>query len=167
MAWFNSGPKRRLAGVWLEGVGEHAEAGNAHIDAVAGGEWADACRSPSQDQIAGLEGDGFRYVAEQGGDGEDEVKGRAVLAEVAVDAGFEVEAGFGVDFVADIGADGTEGVKTLGAGPLGFLLLQVAGGYVVGQGVAANHSSPVRIFGELGDALADDERQFTFEVYAG
>ena len=68
-----------------------------------------------------------------------------MLAQFAVDAGFDGEAGFGVDFVADDWADGAKRVEALGAGPLAIFLLQVAGGYVVGQGVAADDGAPVGI----------------------
>ena len=105
-------------------------------------------------------------VGEQLGNGKDEVEGRAVLAKLAIDAGLDGEAGFEVEFVADDGADGAEGVEALGAGPLAVFLLQVAGGDVVGQGVAADGRAPVRLVVEIADAAADDQRQFAFEVDA-
>src|ERR1019366_4045678 len=106
-------------------------------------------------------------VSKQFRDGKDEVEGGAVLAKFAVDAGFDVEAGFGIEFVADQRADGAEGVKALGAGPLAVFLLEVAGSHVVGQRVAADESSPGCIRGEPGSATANDQGQLAFKVHAG
>jgi hypothetical protein len=158
-----SGLGERLV-FWLKDVGENAQAGDADFDAIPCAERADAGGGSGEDEVAGFEGDGGGDVAEQGGDIEDEVVGRAVLAKFAVDAGFDGQAGFRIDFVANDGADRAEGVKALGSSPLTVFLLQVTGGYVVGQGVAADDAAPVGVDGEFGGAFGDDEGQFAFEV---
>ena len=62
----------------------------------------------------------------------------SVLLQLAVETGFDGDAGGEVDLVGDERADGAEGVEALGAGPLAVGFLQVAGGDVVDDGVAAD-----------------------------
>ena len=117
----------------LEGVGQHTEAGDADFHAISSLERPHSRRSSGQHQIAGFKGEDGADIGEQPGDRKDEVEGRGVLAQLAVDAGFQGQASRGVQFVADDGANRAKGVEALGAGPLAILALQVAGGYVVGS----------------------------------
>ena len=89
-----------------------------------------------------------------------------MLAQLAVEAGFDGEAGVEVELVADDGADGAKCVEALGAGPLAIFLLQVAGGDVVGERVAAYHFAPFVVGLEVARAAADDQGQFAFIVDA-
>ena len=148
------------------GVDQNTEAGSSDGDVVAGDERAHSRGCAGEYQVAGLEGDGGGDVGEELGDGEDEVGGGAVLAKLAVDAGFDDEAGGGIDFVADPWADGTERVETLGASPLAVFLLQVAGGDVVGEGVAANDGAQVEAGFEFAGSAADHDGEFAFMIDA-
>ena len=91
------------------------------------------------------------------GDGEDEVGGGAVLLDGAVEAGGDGDGRVeGVDVGGDYGACGAEGVEALGAAPLAVRLLEVAGGDVVDDGVAANVGADVFVGAESASAAADD-----------
>jgi hypothetical protein len=87
---------------------------------------------------------GFRGRLWKMGDGEDEVGGAALLLDDAVEAGGEgYGAVEGVDLVGDYGPGGAEGVEAFAAGPLAVGLLEVAGGDVVDDGVAADVGADV------------------------
>ncbi len=98
-------------------------------------------------------------VAEELGDGEDEVAGGALLLDGAVEAGGDGDglAAGGVDLVGDDGADGAEGVEALAAGPLAVGLLDVAGGDVVDDDVAADVGADVFVGADVAAAAADDD----------
>ena len=72
-------------------------------------------RSPGSSVMAG------RDVDQQVRDGEEEVARGAVLLALAVEAGFDDDAGGGIDFAGDERAAGAEGVEALGARPLAVL----------------------------------------------
>ena len=150
----------------MKGVGQHAEARNANLDAIPSLERTHPGRSSGQHQVAGFKGEDGADIGEQPGDGKDEVEGRGVLAQLAVDAGFQGQPGRGIQLVADDGANRSKGVEALGAGPLAILALQVASGHVVGQRVAAQGGAPFFFF-QIADAAADHQRQLTFKVHAG
>ena len=88
-----SGDSSTLNSVRLEGIAQHAQPGNAHLDHISGLERTHARGSSSQNQVAGLKRNGSRDVAQQCGDGKDEVERISVLAQLAVDAGFDGETG--------------------------------------------------------------------------
>src|ERR1035437_8817520 len=58
----------------LEGVGQHAEAGNANLDAIPSLERTHAGGSSGQHQVAGFKGEDGADIGEQPGDGKDEVE---------------------------------------------------------------------------------------------
>ncbi len=70
----------------------------------------------------------------------------------------------GIHFVGDQRPDRTESVEALGAGPLAIFLLQVSGGYVVGDGVTANIVARVLIGTDFAASIADDDRDLAFEI---
>ena len=107
-------------------------------------------------------------VAEEVGDGEDEVAGGALLLDGAVEAGDDGDGGAagGVDLVGDDGADGAEGVEAFAAGPLAVGLLDVAGGDVVDADVAANVGADVFVGADLVAAAADDDAELALVVDA-
>ncbi len=72
----------------------------------------------------------------------------------------------GIDLVGDDGADGAEGVEAFAAGPLAVGLLDVAGGDVVDDDVAANVGADVFVGAELAAAAADDDAEFALVVDA-
>ena len=63
-------------------------------------------------------------------------------------------------------ADGTEGVEAFGARPLIVLILQVAGGHVVGKREAAHEITPGSAGPEVARAAADDDGELAFKVDA-
>src|SRR4051794_27861923 len=116
---------------WLfggEGVAEDAESGDLYFHGVAGLHWAYAGGGSGGDEVAGFEGDGCADIAEEEVEGKDEVRGGALLFDLAVEAGGDGDgvAVEGVDLVGDDGADGAEGVPAFAAGPLAVGLLDVA-----------------------------------------
>ncbi len=159
---------------WLGGedVFEDAEAVYFYLDAVSGLDGAYAGWGSGGDEVAGFEGHGGGYVAEQVGDGEDEVGGGAVLLDDAVEAGGYGDGGSGdgVDLVwtlyGDDGADGAEGVEALAAGPLAVALLEVAGGDVVDADVAADEGADVLGGAQVAAAAADDDAELALVVDA-
>src|SRR5580704_5167654 len=106
--------------------GTQSGRGDRHL--IAWSERTDSGRSACEHQVAGFQRDGRRDVAEQLADAKNEIGGRALLAELAVDASLNGEADIGLHFVAHPRTDGTERVEALGACPLAVFLLQVAGG---------------------------------------
>src|ERR1700721_2071187 len=79
------------------------------------------------DEVTGFEGHSGGDVAEQVGNGKDEVAGGALLLDNTVEPRDDGDraAAYGVDLVRDDGADGAEGVEALAAGPLAVGLLDV------------------------------------------
>ena len=89
-----------------------------------------------------------------------------MLADFAVKVRFDGKAGVEVELIADDRADGAEGVKALGAGPLIVLFLEVASGDIIGEGEAAYDVAPVGIGLEVACAAADDDGELAFKVDA-
>src|ERR1700678_2945391 len=84
-----NGPVFRLALILLrlDRVGKVSQAGHADFDNVARCQRSYARRRAGQEQVAGLEGHRGCNVFKQDGQRENEVKGRAMLAKLAVDMG--------------------------------------------------------------------------------
>src|ERR1700761_452996 len=99
-------------------------------------------------------------------DGEDKVAGIAVLPELAVEPGSYMNACKGIDLIGYQRAHGAERIKSLGACPLTILLLQVASGYIVGDGVAADVVAGILICADISALLANDDGHFSFEIHA-
>src|SRR5699024_4026711 len=91
-----------------------------------------------QDDVTGQQGDHAGDLGDQLGDRADHVGGRAGLSDLSVDARAD-GCGRRTQIGLDPGADRTGGVEGLGAEPLVLLALGVAGGEVVGAGVAEDH----------------------------
>ncbi len=148
-------------------VGEGTETIDADRDGVAGLHGADAGWGSGRDEVAGLEGHEGRDVAEEFRNGKDEVGGRAGLAQLAVEVRGEGDGGGdGVELVGNDGAGGAEGVPALASGPLAVGFLDVAGGDVVDEGVAADVIVGVVGWGEVAAGASDDDRELAFEVDA-
>ena len=62
----------------------------------------------------------------------------AALLDDAVQPRGDIDAAIWIDGIGNNGADGTEGIKAFGAGPLSVRLLQIAGGDVVDDDIAAD-----------------------------
>src|SRR5271168_2340883 len=139
-----------------------------YLDAVAGLDGSYSRRSSGGNQVAGFEGGERGDVAEQRGNGEDEVAGRSLLLDDAVEAGDHGDrsAADGVNFVRDDGADGAEGVEALAARPLAVGLLDVAGGDVVDADVAANVGADVLVGADLAATAGDDDAEFSLVIDA-
>ena len=97
----------------LEVVFEDAEAVYFYLDAVAGLDGAYSGGSSGGDEVAGLERHGGGDVAEQMGDGEDEVAGAALLLDDAVEAG-----GYG-DWSAAVSPNPQGSISSETMGPTG------------------------------------------------
>ena len=105
---------------------------------------------------------------EQVGYGEDEVGCGALLFDLSIEAGGEGDrrAGGGIYLVGDDGACGAEGVEAFASGPLPVGFLNVAGGNVVDDGVAAYVEAGVVGEVEIAAAAAYDDGQFALVVDA-
>jgi len=90
----------------------------------------------------------------------------AGLPHIAIHAGFDLDAGPGIEAVGDHGSDGAEGIEAFGAGPLTVFVLQIAGGEIIYAGVAENVGAYVIALGEKVAAPGDHDAQFTFVVSA-
>ncbi len=128
----------------------------------------DAAEGAGGDDVAGLEGH-LAEEGDEGGDVEDHVGEALVLADVAVDAGFDEEL-IGVrHFVGSdqIWPDGVGGVEVLAEEDAahGGGSLDLAGGDVVVDGVAGDDAEGV-LGGDVFAALADDDADFDFVVEA-
>ena len=148
-----------LPGFGGEGVFEDPEAVYLYLNVVAGLDGAYSGWGSGGDEVAGFESHGGGDVVEQVGDGEDEVGGVALLLDFAVETGGEGDggAGGGVDLVGDDGADGAEGVETFASGPLAVGLLDVSGGDVVDDDVAADVGANIFGGAEIATAAAYDD----------
>ncbi|EGJ74509.1 putative 2-keto-4-pentenoate hydratase/2-oxohepta-3-ene-1,7-dioic acid hydratase [Streptomyces sp. Tu6071] len=127
-------------------------------DLVADAERADPCRGAREDDVAREQGHGL-------GDVDDEVLDRAQhvarapeLALLAVHRALEREVGR-VEIRLDPGAERAGAVEALGAGPLLLAALGVAGGDVVGTGVAEDHVLGA-FAGHLAAHAADHDGEF-------
>src|SRR5690348_9926767 len=147
-------------------IPQRTHAFDADFHHIAGLHRADARRRAGGDQIAGKQRHNLGNEADYNIEGKDEIAGGALLAHLSVDACLHVHARPGVNFVADDGADGTEGVEALGASPLAILVLQVAGSDVVEAGVAEDIRPHVITLGEMAAAAADDDGELAFVVHA-
>src|SRR3954449_5777873 len=89
--------------------------------------YPDTRRRPGEDQVAGLQRARLAEERDDRRDPEDEVRGRRVLAQLAVDPGAQREPVRIVDLVGggDPRAVGTGVVEALGARPLRLALLEV------------------------------------------
>ena len=81
----------------------------------------------------------------------------SLLLQLTVKTCFDCDARAEVDLVGDERANGAEGVKALGARPLAVGLLQVAGGDVIDDGVAADLGRDGLVGADLRGATADDD----------
>src|SRR5580704_14526505 len=101
------------------------------------------------------------------GDGEDEVGGTPLLLDCSVEASGDSDGSFeGVDLGRDDGACRAEGVEALSAAPLAVGLLEVAGGDVGDDGVAADVGADVFVGAELAAAAAYDDGEFALVIDA-
>src|SRR5690349_9655133 len=116
-------------------VGESADAFDGDGDLVADVERSDPGRGAGEDDIAGKQRHRLGDVHDQVLDGADHPAGAAGLPQLAVDGGGDGQIG-GVDIGLDPGAERARGVEALGAAPLVLGLLHIAGGDVIGAGVA-------------------------------
>lgn len=152
-------------------VFECADALNGNAHGVAGlqearrGETnADARRRAGADHIARLELDAGREAFDQRGDIEDQVPHIGLLAKRAVDPAFN-RGVLGAECVGgdDPRAHGAQAVEGFAEEPLAVVLLQVACGHVIDDGVAPYVS--VGVFpGNAFAAFADDHGQLCFIV---
>src|SRR3954470_13037112 len=116
-------------------VGESADAFDGDGDLVADVEGADSGRGPREDDVAREQRHGLGDVHDQVLDRADHVAGAAELALFAVDRALDGQVAR-VEVGLDPGAQRAGAVEALGARPLLLALLDVAGGDVVGAGVA-------------------------------
>src|ERR1700678_2602312 len=151
-----------------EFVFQDAEAVYLDLDAIARPDGSYSGGGAGGDEVAGLEGHGGRDVAEQVGNGEDEVAGGPLLLDDAVEPrdNGDRAAAYRVDLIGDDGADGAEGVKPLAAGPRAVGLLDVAAGDGVEADVAADVGADVLVGADLVAAAADNDAELALEVDA-
>src|SRR5207302_2023669 len=143
-------------------VFQDAQSIDFYLDAVAGLNGSYARRSAGGNQVARLKRHGGSDVAEQFGDGEDQVASGRLLFYRSVEPRDEGDgrAARGVDLVRDDGADRAEGVEALAAGPLAVRLLYVAGGDVVNADVAPNVGPNIFVGAYFVAAASDDNSEF-------
>src|SRR5437762_13504812 len=98
--------------------------------------------------------------------GKNKIYRAAVLSDLVVDASLHSDAGPRVNFIADHGANGTEGVETLGPRPLAVLFLQVTGGNIIDAGVAKNVGTNIFVSADLVTSLGHYDAEFAFMVHA-
>src|SRR6266852_5553472 len=116
-------------------IAQRANAGDADFHDVSSGERADASRRASGDHVAWEERHHTRNITHQKSDGIDHERGATRLEAGAVYVRFD-EHIRRIKLRLDVRADGTKGVKALGAGELDVTLLEIAGGDVVEAGIA-------------------------------
>lgn len=120
------------------------------------------CGGAREDHIAREQRHGLRDVDDQVLDGADHVAGAAELPLLAVDRRLDGEV-VGVHVGLHPGAQRAGGVEALGAGPLLLALLHIAGGDVVGAGVAEDDVLDA-LAGDLAAHAADDHGQLGLVV---
>ena len=121
-----------------------------------------------KDQVAGLKAHGRSDVAEQFGDGKDQVASGCLLFHCSVqprDDG-DGRTPCGVDLVGDDRADRAEGIETFAAGPLAVRLLNVPRGDVVDADVAANVGAHVFVWTYFAASAGDDDAEFSLVINA-
>ena len=96
-------------------IGEDPDPLDLDFDEIAGLHRGDPGWSARGNDVAGKESHRGGDVAEQKVYREDQVDSAAVLLEAAIQTGFHQNALFGMDLVGDHGADGAEGIESLGA----------------------------------------------------
>lgn len=118
-----------------------------------------------EDDIAGVQGNALRQVADDGGDIKDHVAGGGFLAGLTIDAAADAEIqGKGQSAFVDNGrAEGAEGVQGFALIPLRMLFLEVSGGDVIGDCIAENIVFSVR-FGDIRALLTNDDCQLGFII---
>src|ERR1700733_15588859 len=127
--------------------------GHGHFVSVLQG--PDASRGPGQQHVAGQQGHHGAHVLDQRGHVVQQLRGAGLLADLTVHHGGELQVGR-VGVRLDPRARPAERVEPLGPGPLAVPGLQVAGGHVVGAGVAEDElARPGR--GTLAAEPPDDE----------
>src|SRR5580704_10777140 len=135
--------------------------GHGHFVSVLQG--PDARRGAGQQHIAGQQGHHGADVLDQRGHVVQQLRGARLLADFTVHLGGELEVG-GVGVGLDPGAQRAERVEPLGPGPLAVPGLQVAGGHVVGAGVAEDDLARLGR-GNLTAKPPDDHRQLALVVH--
>src|SRR3989442_12051097 len=159
----------------LDGVFESPETGDLHAARVAGlhpdrrlAPEPDARRGAGRDEIAGRERHQPREVADEVADVEDEVPCGAVLHEVPVHPGLEIEDVRIPDLAAvgDVGADRRERVGDLAGRPLARDELKIAGTGVVDDRVAPDVVEGRLLRDEAGGP-SDDDAQLDLPVQLG
>src|SRR6185437_5641218 len=143
-------------------VGQGADVLNGDGDGVADLERADACGRAGEDHVPGQQRHRLAHVRDQVGHVADHLRGAAGLLELVVDRAGQREVGR-VDLGFDPRAERAEGVEALRPPPLPFGPLQVAGGHVVGAGVAEHYIFHA-FAGNLAAQPADHDREFGLEV---
>lgn len=123
---------------------------------------ADPCGGAREDHIAREQRHGLRDVDDQVLDGADHVAGAAELSLLAVDRRLDGEV-VGVHVGLHPGSQRAGGVEALGTGPLLLALLHIAGGDVVGAGVAEDDVLDA-LAGDLAAHAADDHGQLGLVV---
>ena len=144
-------------------VGQGPQALDGNGDRQAGRQVAHAGGGARQDQVAGLEGHHRGDEDDQLGDGEDHIAGGSHLAqlfpEVAGDQGIG-----GVKLGVDPGTHRAKGIEALAARPGAVGALQVAGGDVIGDGVAEGMRQGVAGL-DPAPALADHQGELGFMLH--
>jgi hypothetical protein len=99
-------------------------------------------------------------------EGKNEISCAAMLADLAVDASLNQDAGPGVNFIGNHRSDWAERIKPLGPGPLAILFLQVTGSDIVDAGVAQYVRVNVLIRADFMAGPGYNDPEFPFMVHA-
>src|SRR5271165_1000023 len=155
---------------WLAGV-SHRVAERPHTldrnsDCIARLQRAHSRRSSRCDHVAGFQRHDLRDVAHHHIERKDEIGGRAILTEFAVDPGLHSHPSPVNEPGDHHGTDRTKRVEAFGARPLAVFVLQVAGGDVVDTGISENELPHVVAFAKAAAAFADDHTELAFVVHA-
>jgi hypothetical protein len=125
----------------------------------------DPGRGARGDHVAGEQGHDGGHPGHHVLHGKNEALGVADLAQLAVDPRLDL-GGIGIEVGGDARPDGAEGVKSLGAGLLVIVLLDVPGREVVEAGVA-EHVLARALGRGVPAALANDDGQLALVVHPG
>src|ERR1700729_1381533 len=136
--------------------------GNGHP--IAGLHGGHPSRGAGKHQVPWKEGHGRGDIAQQVIDGKNKVARVALLAQFPIEPGRDADTRGRVHLIRNQRSHRTESVKTLGAGPLAILLLQVSSSHVVSDGVTANIVARVLVGTDSAASFADDDRDLTFEI---
>jgi len=134
-----------------------ADAFDRHFDGIARDDRSDALGSAGCDQVTRFECHDLRDVTNEDVERENKISRVAGLAHLAIDAGFDLDAGPGVNInaVGDQRSNRAEGIETFAANPLRFFFLQIAGGEIIDAGVAKNVGANVITVGKTMAAARD------------